>query len=86
MPPYAITFARSSRRELEALPRELAARLLARIEALALEPRPHGCKKLHGSNPLWRLRVGDYRVVYAINDKELNVDVVMIRHRSEVYR
>jgi len=63
MAEYAITFARSARRELEALETKVVARIFQRIEALGKEPRPWGCKKLVGSKWLWRIRVGDYRVV-----------------------
>ena len=86
MADYTITFARSARKELERLPGELAARLLEKVGALARDPRPGGTSKLRGQKQLWRLRVGDYRVVYAINDKAKAVDVSIVRHRREVYR
>lgn len=86
MTQYEVTFARSARKELEALSRPLIARVLRRIEALAREPRPTGCRKLVGQGNLWRIRVGDYRVIYAVDDGALVVDVVAIRHRSDVYR
>jgi mRNA interferase RelE/StbE len=82
---YAVTFARSARKELEALDPPLVARILARIEALADEPRPPGCRKLRGAKNLWRLRVRDYRVIYAVSDRERVVDVVAVRHRREAY-
>ena len=83
---YRITFARSARRELQRLPRAVSTRILARIEALHEEQRPKGCTKLQGSTRLWRIRVGEYRVVYDIDDDRRLVDVVVIRHRSEAYR
>lgn len=86
MTEYAITFARSARRELEAIDRSLSLRILAKIEELATEPRPPGCLKLQSRGGLWRLRVGDYRVVYSVDDSEKIVDVVVIRHRRDVYR
>ena len=86
MTEYAITFARSARRELEAMERSLAHRILERIEELATEPRPVGCRKLQGRTGLWRLRVGDYRVVYSVDDRQRLIDVVAVRHRREVYR
>ena len=55
---YAITFARSARKELEALSRPIVARVLNRIEALERDPRPSGCRKLVGQGNLWRIRVG----------------------------
>jgi mRNA interferase RelE/StbE len=86
MADYAVTFARSARRELEGLEHQHIARVLGRIEGLAAEPRPSGAKKLQGSQQLWRIRVGDYRIVYAVNDRQRVVDVVRIRHRRDVYR
>src|SRR5215469_10306717 len=65
---YAVVFARSAQRELQALDRVVAGRILKRIEALSREPRPPGCKKLEGTDNLWRIRVGDWRVVSAIHD------------------
>ena len=85
MADYAITFARSARRELEALETKVVARIFQRIEALGKEPRPPGCKKLVGSKWLWRIRAGDYRVVYAIYNDKQAVDIVAVRHRKDVY-
>lgn len=82
---YEVTFARSARRELEALPAPIVARVVARVEALSQDPRPRGCRKLRGANDLWRLRVGDYRVIYAVSDKDRAVDIVAVRHRREAY-
>ncbi len=71
---------------MEELPAALAARILSRIELLALNPRPSGVVKLRGGSVLWRLRVGDYRIVYSIDDAAKVVDVSVVRHRREVYR
>jgi mRNA interferase RelE/StbE len=86
MADYSISFARSARKELERLPGDIAGRVLAKVEALAGNPRPVGVIKLHGQKNLWRLRVGDYRVVYSIDDFSRTVDVSIIRHRRDVYR
>jgi mRNA interferase RelE/StbE len=83
---YTIVFARSAREELEDLSESAALRVLARIEALAREPRPHGCCKLTGSENLRRKRVGDYRVLYAIDDPGRLVDIIVVRHRKDAYR
>jgi mRNA interferase RelE/StbE len=64
----------------------LVARIVPRLENLVSNPRPPGCKKLSGGDDEWRIRVGDYRVVYTIDDAQLLVEVTRIRHRSEVYR
>src|SRR3954447_17257662 len=68
-PEFRITFARSAAKELAALNPPVARRVLAAIERLALDPRPHGCLKLTGSDSDWRVRVGDWRVLYTINDR-----------------
>jgi mRNA interferase RelE/StbE len=86
MADYAITFARSARKELENLPATVANRILRKIEALAENPRLPGVVRLQGSKNLWRLRVGDYRVVYSINDFSRTADIAIIRHRRDVYR
>jgi mRNA interferase RelE/StbE len=86
MSQYAITFARSARKELEALSRPLVAKVLKRIEALGQDPRPSGCRKLVGQGNLWRIRAGDYRVIYEIDDRRRTVDISAVRHRSDAYR
>ena len=85
MADYSITFARSARKELEVLSNPLITRSIIKIEALSKTPRPSGCRKLRGSNDLWRIRVGDYRVTYSINEDLRLIDVVAIRHRSRAY-
>jgi mRNA interferase RelE/StbE len=82
---YSVSFASSAEKELKKLPGQLIARLVPRLESLASDPRPSGCKKLRGGDGEWRIRVGDCRVVYTIDDAELRVEVTRIRHRSEVY-
>jgi mRNA interferase RelE/StbE len=86
MPEYTITFARSSRKELERLSAGIVSRVFPKIEALAQNPRPRGCRKLQGAEDLWRLRAGNYRVIYRISDDDQVVDIVAVRHRSEAYR
>jgi mRNA interferase RelE/StbE len=83
---YQLTFARSARKELEALLASVVARAFPRIEALAHNPRPVGSRKLQGENNLWRIRVGEYRVIYSVDDRRRLIDTTAVRHRSEVYR
>ena len=82
---YAVNTKPSARRELEALSDSLIARLLPKIEDLTANPRPSGCRKLRGYKDLWRIRVGNYRVVYIINDDRKMVTVTRIAHRRDVY-
>ncbi len=84
--PYRIEFRPAAERSFLKLPLSVRARLQPRIEGLATEPRPLGAKKLSGSRNRWRIRVGDYRIVYEIHDDILLVLVLAAGHRSEVYR
>ena len=83
---YSITFTRSARKELQGLEASIVRRVFPRIEALVEDPRPRGCRKLRGERNLWRIRIGDYRVLYAVDDQGRAVDVIAVRHRSEAYR
>lgn len=84
---YRLEVTPSAKKALAALPKAARLRVDARINALATDPRPHGVKTLRGSKPpLLRLRVGDYRIIYAVEDDRLVVLVVRIAHRREVYR
>lgn len=85
MSDYSIRFIRSARKELEALPSTLVQRIFGKIESLADNPRPTGCKKLKGGNELWRIRIGDYRVIYSIHENEVLVEIIAVRHRSDAY-
>jgi mRNA interferase RelE/StbE len=82
---YHLSLASSAERELKKLPGQLIARIVPRLEDLASDPRPSGCKKLKGGDGEWRIRVGDWRVVYTIDDARLLVEVTRIRNRREVY-
>ena len=86
MAEHTVVFARSARRELERLEAGEARRIISRVEALAKDPRPHGCVKLQGAADLWRIRVGDYRVIYSLDDNARLVDIRVVRHRSDAYR
>ena len=86
MAEYSVSFARSARKELQALDASVATRVLRRLEALSISPRPTGVIKIEGADDLWRLRVGDWRVIYRISDREKLVDIIAIRHRKDAYR
>jgi mRNA interferase RelE/StbE len=83
---YTLSFARSARKELERISVSTAERILGRVAALRQNPRPPGAIKLQGDTQLWRLRVGDYRVIYSIDDAAQTIDVSIVRHRRDVYR
>ena len=84
---YSVLIAASAIKELEAIDRKGdRQRIVRAIQVLAVDPRAPGCEKLAGSEGRYRVRVGSYRVVYAIHDATHQVDVVKIGHRREVYR
>jgi mRNA interferase RelE/StbE len=84
---FNIIFDRSAEKDLEALPNNIVRKVLIVIEKLADDPRPSGVKKLKETEEdLYRIRSGDYRIVYAINDSIKIVNIRRIRHRKEVYR
>ena len=83
---YQVDLASSARRELRALAKDVLARVFGVIEGLATNPRPAGSKKLINHFSAWRVRIGDYRIVYTIDDKQKIVEVIRIGHRGEVYR
>ena len=82
---YQIQFTPQAQRQLRRLSQDLQARIAVHIDALSQNPRPPGCKKLQGEDKLWRIRIGDYRVIYTIEDSTKTVDVTRIAHRKEVY-
>ncbi len=81
---YEVTFANSAARALKKIDPEFQRRIIRRIDALALDPRP--VKQLSAPEKLFRVRVNDYRIIYQIKDEILIVLVVSIGHRREVYR
>lgn len=84
---YRLLVKPSAAKEIEAIgTKRDRQRVVARIQSLADDPRPSGCEKLAGPSNLFRVRQGEYRVVYAIDDSRCTVDVVKVGHRREVYR
>lgn len=82
---YRVEFTTAAARQVKKLPRRARDRVLGEIESLAEDPRPHGAKKLVGEDTAWRIRVGDYRVIYDVFDTEFIVTVVRAGHRREIY-
>lgn len=83
--PYTVELKRSAEKELERLPETMHDRIVENLLALEQDPRPRGVKKLKDQDT-YRMRVGDYRVIYLIDDPAKRIDVVAIGHRREVYR
>ncbi len=85
MEKYKIEIKRSAVKEIESLPKKDLKAVMGKIGALADDPRPPGCKKLSGDEK-YRVRCGDYRILYGIKDDALVVFVVRVAHRKDVYR
>lgn len=87
-PRYRVSLLPTVRRDLERLPHATQRRLGVTIEALGAEPRPPGSKLLSGkpNERIWRVRQGEYRILYQIRDQELLVLVIRVGHRREIYR
>lgn len=86
MADYKVVFKPTIEKDLKKLPKAVVARALGRIETLADNPFPPASVKLSGAERLYRLRVGDYRVVYEVDTKAEVVTVHYVRHRQEAYR
>jgi mRNA interferase RelE/StbE len=84
--PHQILIRRPAEKEIASLPPKIRSRVAEKIRALAEDPRPAGCKKLSGEDRAWRIRIGDYRVVYEVNDTARYVEVRVVAHRKDVYR
>jgi mRNA interferase RelE/StbE len=82
---YSVEVLRSAQKVLENLPADQQERVLAVLEGLREVPRPDGCKKLSGRDA-WRVRIGDYRVIYEVADDAHRVIIVVIAHRKDAYR
>ena len=85
MKPFDVQMTTSARKELDRLPNAIIAKIVAAIRDLANDPRPRSSKKLKGVDNTHRLRVGVYRVVYEVHEKEIVILVIRIRHRKDAY-
>ena len=82
---YNIEWKHSAARELRKLPRQAVLRILQAVEQLATEPYPPGVRKLVGAQHTYRIRVGDYRVVYNVVSSTLIIQIIRVGHRREIY-
>ncbi|MCK4509861.1 MAG: type II toxin-antitoxin system RelE/ParE family toxin [Desulfuromonadales bacterium] len=82
---YKIYFRKSAAKELGKLPNLEIQKIIQRIESLAIDPRPIGCEKLTRQE-FYRVRQGNYRIIYSVQDDELTVWVVRIGHRKDIYK
>ena len=83
---YQIEWKRSAIKEVRKLPQQVISKIVVAVDGLALDPHPQGCRKLVGSENTFRIRVGDYRVLYNIFENKLIVEIVRVGHRKDVYK
>ncbi|MEG4021394.1 type II toxin-antitoxin system RelE/ParE family toxin [Microcoleus sp. S13C4] len=83
---YTIIIPKAVQKQLDALPDDVYERIAVKVQQLAENPRPDGVVKLKGSENEYRIRIGDYRVRYEIEDQELRILLLQCKHRKEVYR
>ena len=86
MASYRIEWKDSAQKELRRLDRGVIPRIHEAVGLLAATPFPQGCRKLQGSSNTYRIRVGDYRVIYEVSEGRLLIEIVRVRHRKDVYR
>ncbi len=82
---YKVRIKRKAQKQIEKLSKSTQDRVLHKIRNLSDEPRPPGSRKIVGSENSWRIRVGDYRILYTIEDNILLVEVIRVRHRKDAY-
>ena len=82
---YTVVVTRSAQKEIRALDGTVRTRVLHSIRSLPFEARPPGCRKLVGSVDRWRIRIGDYRVIYSLDDDKRLIEIIAARHRSKAY-
>jgi mRNA interferase RelE/StbE len=86
MASYRIEFKSSALKELERLPRQIIPRVIAVIKGLVENPYPSGVKKLAGFERTYRVRVGDYRIMYEIYEDRLIIEIIRVKHRKDIYK
>lgn len=86
MASYNIVWKKSARKELDKIDKKIILKILDAIEKLAKDPRPTQSKKLIGSHSTFRIRVNDYRIIYDVYDKKIEIQVIKIGHRKSVYK
>ena len=83
---YDVYLEKAAERDLKRLQPKIFQQIIFHIKGLVDTPRPSGCHKIAGTKSDWRIRIGDYRVIYVIDDKAKVIKVMRVRHRREVYR
>ncbi len=86
MDSYQIEWKRSAQKELRKLPAEMIQQIIAAVDALSENPFPPDCRKLTGSEQTWRIRIGNYRIIYNVFSSTLVIEIVRVAHRKDAYR
>jgi mRNA interferase RelE/StbE len=86
MATYKIEWKRLALKELEKLPRPMISKVVSAVDNLSSNPFPHGVRKLMGTESSYRIRVGDYRVLYSVIEKRLIIEIIRVGHRKDVYK
>ena len=86
MASYKIEWKRSAAKDLKKVPKDTLPRILQAVEQLIPDPFPPGVRKLVGSEHTYRIRVGDYRVIYSIASSIFVIEIIRVRHRKDVFR
>ncbi len=86
MASFSIEFKPAVEKDFRRLPKSAVERALRRIEKLRGEPFPHGVEKLEGADTLYRIRVGEYRIIYQVEPRVHTITILYVRHRRDVYR
>ncbi len=85
MKKYKVQIKRTAQKQIDKLPLSVARRVVSKIRDLSDNPRPAGSRRIVGSENTWRIRVGNYRILYTIEDDILLVEVIRVRHRKDSY-
>jgi mRNA interferase RelE/StbE len=85
MDSYSIEWKRSAAQELKKLPREVVGRIVKAVEQLSTDPYPSGVRKLVGAEHTYRIRVGDYRIIYSVRASALIIEIIRVGHRRDIY-
>jgi len=83
---FKIFLERSAEKSLKNLPLNIVQRIIPHIQSLKNDPKPVGCRKIVGTENDYRIRIGDYRVVYEIDDAHRRINIMAVGHRKDVYR
>ena len=86
MPSYNLEWKKSTKKDLRKIPKDQVSKIIVTVEKLILDPYPDGYVKLSGSEFSYRIRIGDYRVIYEVFEERILIEIVKVKHRKDIYR